>query len=51
MLLELLLDTLKDTWLTLPLLFITYCLLEFVERKQSSGFDEKIFFALQKLVL
>ena len=48
MLLELLLDTLKDTWLTLPLLFSTYCLLEFVERKQSSGFDEKIFFALQK---
>lgn len=48
MILELIFDTFKDTWMTIPLLFITYCLLEFVERKQSSGFDEKIFFALQK---
>ena len=48
MFIDIILDTIHDTWLTLPLLYLTYCLLEYVERKQSSGFDEKIFFALQK---
>lgn len=48
MLLDILLDSLHDTWFTLPLLFITYCILEWFERKQGSGMDEKIFLALQK---
>ncbi len=48
MILDILLDTIHDTWLMFPLLFITYCFLEVFERRQSDESDEKIFFALQK---
>lgn len=44
--LELLTDVFKDTWLMLPLLYITYCILERFERGQTS--DERLFFGLQK---
>lgn len=47
--LELILDTIHDTWLMLPLLYITYCILEVFERRQSDESDEKIFFALQRI--
>ncbi len=39
--------SLSDTWLMLPLLFITYIFLEFFDRKETNS-DEKIFFGLQK---
>lgn len=38
---------LSDTWLMLPLLFITYIFLEYFDRKETNS-DEKIFFGLQK---
>lgn len=38
---------LKDTWLMLPLLFITYIFLEYIDRRETNS-DEKIFFGLQK---
>ncbi len=49
MILDILIDTLHDTWLMFPLLFITYCFLEVFERRQNDESDEKIFFALQRI--
>ncbi|MDO4466590.1 MAG: putative manganese transporter [Bacillota bacterium] len=43
---ELLSDVFHDTWLMLPLLYITYCILERFERGQTS--DDRLFFGLQK---
>ncbi|MGM9948215.1 putative manganese transporter [Floccifex sp.] len=40
------LDILKDTWIMIPLLYITYCVLEIFERKDSS--DDSMFYSLQK---
>lgn len=45
---ELLHHTFEDTWLTFPILFITYILIEIFERRPSNN-DDKIFFMLQKL--
>lgn len=45
--LEILEHTISDTILTLPILFITYMVLEYFERKSNN--DDKIFFLLQKL--
>ncbi|MGN1399261.1 MAG: putative manganese transporter [Erysipelotrichaceae bacterium] len=42
---ELIIDVFKDSWLMLPLLYITYCILEVFERKDS---DDRMFFSLQK---
>lgn len=39
-------DAFHDTWLMVPLLYITYCVLEYFERKDSK--DDSIFFGLQK---
>lgn len=44
--LDLLLDVVKDTWLMLPLLYITYCILERFERGQQTS--DALFFRLQK---
>lgn len=41
------LDTVHDTWTMLPLLYITYIVLEFFERKNTT--DDRLFFGLQKL--
>lgn len=49
MIIDILKDTIHDTWLMLPLLYITYCILEVFERRQSDATDEKIFFALQRV--
>lgn len=49
MILDILIDTVHDTWLMFPLLFITYCFLEVFERRQNDESDEKIFFALQRI--
>lgn len=43
---HLLQDTWHDTWLMLPLLYMTYILLEYWERKNNQ--DDKIFLSLQK---
>lgn len=48
LIIDIVLDCIHDTWAMLPLLFITYCILEVFERKQTAATDEKIFFALQK---
>ena len=47
-LIDILIDCVHDTWAMLPLLFITYCIIEVFERKQTSASDEKIFFGLQR---
>lgn len=44
---DLLKDVIHDTWTMLPLLYITYIVLEFFERKQTT--DDRLFFGLQKL--
>lgn len=44
--LEIILETLSDNWIMLPLLYITYCVIEHFERKPES--DDKMFFSLQK---
>lgn len=38
--------TIEDTWLIFPLLWVTYCIIEYWQRNQTQ--DEKIFLALQK---
>lgn len=45
-LLDILKDVIHDTWTMLPLLYITYIVLEYFERKQTT--DDRLFFALQK---
>lgn len=42
-----LLDVIKDTWIMLPLLYITYCILEFYERRPTEN-DDSMFYSLQK---
>lgn len=37
----------EDTWLTIPILLVTYIIIEYFERKPSQN-DDKIFFGLQK---
>ena len=44
---DIILDTIHDTWAMLPLLYITYCILEVFERKNTQ--DDKLFFGLQRL--
>ena len=44
---DIILDTIHDTWAMLPLLYVTYCVLEVFERKNTQ--DDKLFFGLQKL--
>lgn len=46
-LLDILKDVIHDTWTMLPLLYITYIILEIFERKQKT--DDRLFFGLQKL--
>ncbi|MDY2958682.1 putative manganese transporter [Floccifex sp.] len=43
---EIILEILHDTWMMIPLLYITYCILEIFERKDSS--DDSMFYSLQK---
>lgn len=43
---EIILEILHDTWMMIPLLYITYCILETFERKDSS--DDSMFYSLQK---
>lgn len=45
--LDILKDVIHDTWTMLPLLYITYIVLEFFERRQNT--DDRLFFGLQKL--
>ena len=47
-LIDIFIECVHDTWAMLPLLFITYCIIELFERKQTSASDEKIFFGLQR---
>ncbi len=47
-LIDILIDCVHDTWAMLPLLLITYCIIEVFERKHTSASDEKIFFGLQR---
>ena len=42
---DIIIDVIKDSWLMLPLLYVTYCFLEVFERKES---DDRMFFSLQK---
>ena len=42
---DIIIDVIKDSWLMLPLLYVTYCFLEVFERKES---DDSMFFSLQK---
>lgn len=44
---DIILDTIHDTWAMLPLLYITYCILEVFERKNTQ--DDRLFFGLQRL--
>ncbi len=44
---DILKDVIHDTWTMLPLLYITYIILEIFERKQKT--DDRLFFGLQKL--
>lgn len=44
--LEILHETIHDTWLMLPLLILTYCILEIFERRENQ--DDSMFFGLQK---
>ena len=44
---DIILDTIHDTWAMLPLLYVTYCVLEVFERKNTQ--DDKLFFGLQRL--
>lgn len=44
---DIILDTIHDTWAMLPLLYITYYILEVFERKNTQ--DDKLFFGLQRL--
>lgn len=44
---DIILDTIHDTLAMLPLLYITYCILEVFERKNTQ--DDKLFFGLQRL--
>lgn len=46
LIIESVLDAFHDTWLMIPLLYITYCILEYFERKDSK--DDSLFFGLQK---
>lgn len=46
--LHLLSHTFEDTWLTFPILLVTYIIIEIFERRPSSN-DDRIFFLLQKL--
>ena len=46
--LHILAHTIEDTWLTFPILFVTYIILEMFERRPSDN-DDRIFFMLQKL--
>lgn len=46
MFIDILKDCINDTISMLPLLFITYCFIEVLERRQSD--DDRLFFALQK---
>lgn len=43
---EIFLEIIHDTWIMLPLLYITYCILEIYERKETS--DDSMFYSLQK---
>ncbi len=43
---EIFLEIIHDTWIMLPLLYITYCILEIFERKETS--DDSMFYSLQK---
>ena len=47
MIIDLLLDVINDTWIMFPLLYITYCILEIFERRQSND-DDQMFYSLQK---
>lgn len=38
--------TIEDTWLMLPLLYLTYLVIEYFERKENN--DDRLFFSLQK---
>ena len=42
---DIIIDVIKDSWLMLPLLYVTYCFFFFFERKES---DDSMFFSLQK---
>ena len=44
---DIILDTIHDTWAMLPLLYITYRISEVFERKNTQ--DDKLFFGLQRL--
>ncbi len=44
--LHLFIHTIEGTWLIFPLLWLTYCIIEYWQRNQTQ--DEKIFLALQK---
>ena len=44
--LDILLDVLKDTWMMFVLLYITYCVIEFFERKETT--DDSMFYKLQR---
>lgn len=46
MIMEIVMDTIHDTWLMLPLLYLTYLIIEYFDRKESE--DDKLFFSLQK---
>ena len=47
LIIDILLDAIHDTWTMLPLLYITYIILEIFERKNTQ--DDRLFFGLQKL--
>ena len=44
---EILFETIHDTWMMIPILFITYCILEVFERRPQSD-DDSMFYSLQK---
>lgn len=43
---NILFETIEDTWLMLPLLYVTYCILEVFERRPQE--DDRMFYSLQK---
>ena len=47
--LHLLSHAFEDTWLTFPILLVTYIIIEIFERRPSDN-DDRIFFLLQKSV-
>lgn len=46
LLIDALVDAIKDTWTMIPLLFLAYCLIEYYERKPDQ--DDSLFWNLQK---